>query len=160
MIATTCMSYQTGGPGKEHGTDKLLPTRIKKIKRKEVRRQSICSATFPESFSPDSILAEQCTRHQEGPCVGMIGQKQPGNSPHHHKTRDCEPRSREVLLGSLTLRLSAQAPLRNIARVSPRILPFWVLDQSPASGPWKGSAFLQHSHRGGLEVIMCNVLET
>ena len=36
-----------------------------------------------------------------------------GNKPHHHKTRDWEPRDRSVLLGSLSLLLSAWAPLPN-----------------------------------------------
>ncbi|XP_059941093.1 UPF0547 protein C16orf87 homolog [Mesoplodon densirostris] len=58
----------TGGPGKECGTNKLLPTgRIRERSKGERRLKSICPANLPESFSLESILAEQCTCHQEGP---------------------------------------------------------------------------------------------
>ena len=62
----------------------------------------------------------------------------------HHKTWDCEPRGRAVLLGSLTLLLSTQAPLPNTkslalsACVSPWTIHFWVLDKTPLSGPGRG----------------------
>ena len=41
----------------------------------------------------------------------MIGQRQPGNESHHHKTQDCKSHGRAVLLGSLTLLLFPRAPL-------------------------------------------------
>lgn len=65
----------------------------------------MCPTNLPESSSMESIWAEQCMRYQEGPCVRMIG----------HKTQDCEPCGRGVLLGSLSLLLSTQAPLLNKA---------------------------------------------
>ena len=45
----------------------------------------------------------------------MIGQRQPRNESVTSQalTRDCEPRGTAVLLGSLTLLLSAQVPLPN-----------------------------------------------
>ena len=63
MIVTTCVSYlTTGGAGKEHGTDELPPTeRIQERSKGEGRFQSICPTNFPESFSLEFILAEQCT---------------------------------------------------------------------------------------------------
>ena len=70
--------------------------------RGEKSCQPTCPTDLPDSFSLASILAEQCVHHQEGPWVRMTGQRQPGNQPHHHKTQDCEPRGRTVLLGSLT----------------------------------------------------------
>ena len=68
-IVTTCMSYlTTGSPGKERGTHKLPPTgRIWERSKGERRRQSICPTNLPESFSLESILAERCVCHQEGP---------------------------------------------------------------------------------------------
>ena len=63
---------------------------------------------LPEPFPLASNLAEQCVHHQEGPCVRVIDQRKPENESLHHKTRDYEPRSRAVLLGSLTLLLFPQ----------------------------------------------------
>ena len=73
----------------------------------------------------------------------MIRQRQPRNQPNYHKTRDCEPRGRAVLLCSLTLLLSAPPPLpikplALSACVSPRTIHFRVLDKSPLSGPGRG----------------------
>ena len=69
--------------------------------------ESICPTNLPESFSLKSILTERGMRHQGGPWVRMIGQRQLGNQPHYHKRWDCEPRGRAVLLASLPLLLSA-----------------------------------------------------
>ena len=40
----------------------------------------------------------------------MTGQRQPENSSYYDKTQDCEPSGRAVLLGSLSLLLSARVP--------------------------------------------------
>ena len=76
----------------------------------------------------------------------MIGQRPPGN--YHHKTRDCEPRGRAVLLGSLTLLLSARVPFPN--KIACLVITcvssdnsFPRVRQEPSFGPWKGSSFLQ-----------------
>ena len=74
----------------------------------------------------------------------MIGRRQPGNSFHLLKTRDCEPRGQAVLLGSLTLLFSAQVPLLN--KVS-CLVSLCVSSEnsflSVRQEPWKGSPFLQ-----------------
>ena len=49
-----------------------------------------------------------CVHHQEGPRVGVIGQRQPSNQANYHNTGNWEPRGRTVLLGSLILLLSAR----------------------------------------------------
>ena len=36
----------------------------------------MCSTNLPESFAPESILAEQCWHHQEQLWVRMIGQRE------------------------------------------------------------------------------------
>ena len=79
----------------------------------------------------------------------MIGQRPPGNSSHHHKTRDCQPRSRAALLGSLTLLLSTRVPFANKISCFVSICvssdnSFPSVGQKPSFGPWKGSPFLQH----------------
>ena len=63
-----------------------------------------------------------------------------GNKPHHHKTRDWEPRDRSVLLGSLSLLLSAWAPLPNtVYRFVSSCVSLdnssRMLHKSPLSGP-------------------------
>ena len=59
------------------------------------------------------ILDKQCLHHQEGLWVRIIGHTQPRNFSQYHKTWDCEPCCREVLLGSLTLLLSARVLFPN-----------------------------------------------
>src|SRR5574337_591907 len=81
----------------------------------------------------------------------MIGQRPPGNESHHHKTRDCEPRGRAVLLGSLTLLLSTRVPFPN--KISCFVSTCVSLDnsflsvrQEPSFGPWNGSSFLKQNY--------------
>src|SRR5574337_1295795 len=78
----------------------------------------------------------------------MIGQRPPGNESHHHKTRDCEPPGRAVLLGSLTLLLSTRVPFPNkiscfVSTCISSDDSFPSVRQEPSFRPWKGSSFLQ-----------------
>ena len=104
MMITTCLScLTTGGPDKRKqgavtksnqensGGAKGGRTRqpivclVKKLTQKNLggakrrREEVLCPANLPESSSLESILVETCTRHQEGPGVRMIGQRQSGN---------------------------------------------------------------------------------
>ena len=74
-IVTIHVSYfTTRGLGKEHRTNKPLPTgRI----WERSKGDATCPTNLPESFSVESILAEQCLLRQEGPWVRMTGQRQP-----------------------------------------------------------------------------------
>ena len=59
------MSYfTTGGPDKEHGTNKPPPT--ERIWERS-KGDTTCPANLPESSSLESLLAEQCVGHQQGP---------------------------------------------------------------------------------------------
>ena len=103
-----------------------------------------------EAFWLTSTLAEQRVHHQEGSWVRMTSQGQPGNQFHQRKTLDCESQGRAVLLGSLTILVSAWAFL-------PNKVPYFLskcisLDNSFLSvrweSPfelWKGFPFLQLS---------------
>ena len=66
-IVTSCLSYlTTGGPGKQRGTNRLPPTgSIQERSKGERRHQSMRPANLPESSSLASILADQCSCHQE-----------------------------------------------------------------------------------------------
>ena len=85
---------------------------LEKVKRKK-KTPVLCPTNFPESFLLESILSEWCVHPQEGPWIRVIGQKQPKNYPTNHKTQDCEPHGRAVLLCFPTLQLSAWVPLPN-----------------------------------------------
>ena len=55
--------------------------RIQERSKGERRRQSLCPTNFPESSSLESLTAEWRPRHQEGPWVRGIDQKQPETHP-------------------------------------------------------------------------------
>ena len=134
----------TGGPRKDHGTNEpRTNSSTNQSSSGKVERRRHVSYHLPEPFSLESILPEQCVHHQEGSRVRMIGQRQPGSLPHHHKTQDGKPCDLAVLLGSLSLLLSARAPLPNkvscfVAGVSLWTIHFWVLDKSPLLGTGRG----------------------
>ena len=63
-IVTICIScFMTGGPGKEHRTNKPPP--IGRVQERS-KGDTNMSDHLPESFSLASILAEQGVHHQEG----------------------------------------------------------------------------------------------
>lgn len=108
-IVTTCMSYFTGHPGKEHGTNKTPPTgRI--WERSKGDPSPYVLPTSQKSSLLESILAECCVCHQEGRWFRMKCQRKPENKSYHHKTQDWEPCGKAVLLGSLILLLHLGAP--------------------------------------------------
>ena len=117
----------------------------------ERRLQPICPTNFPESFSLESILAECCARHQEGPWVRVSGPRQRETSPTRKPEAAagaepfswvpppwCSPPGRPFPIKSLALS----------AQVSPHTLHFWVWDKSPLAG-LKGSPFLQQQCEDG-----------
>ena len=62
----------SGNRRSQHGTQCCswnVTRRIQEGPRGGRRRQSICPANLPENFALESILAEKCTHHQEGPWV-------------------------------------------------------------------------------------------
>ena len=127
----------TRGPDKEHGTN--MPTATGRIWERSKE-----DATHPTNLLEsllESILAEWCECHQEGPQARVIGQRQLGNESHHHKVSLL---GRAGLLGSLALPFSTQAPLPSEVSlcqqpVSLQTMHFWELDKSPVSGLVKGT---------------------
>ena len=131
--------FTTGGPGKEHGTNK--PTTNWKSSGK-VKRRHHMSDHLPESFSLASILAEQGVHHQEGFWVRMIGYRpeinpitiKPQTTSHMAEQFSwvpwpyCSPPGCPFPIKSLALS----------AHVSPRTIHFRVLDKNPVSGPGRG----------------------
>ena len=135
------MSYFTsGGPGKEHGTNKPPPTgRI----WERSKGDTTCPTTSqnPSRRHPSWLNNASATRKDS--------ESEWLTQNHHHKTWDFKPHGRAVLLGSLTLLLSVQAPFPNKIACfvntcfssdnsfpSVRRAHFWALEGS--------SPFLQH----------------
>jgi len=128
----------TGGPGKEHGTNKPPPTG-------RVRERSKAGATCP---TPPRILSgihlvKQGLHHQEGLWVRWLAKDNPETNPITIKPGtashvaelfswvplpSCSPSGCTFPIKSLALS----------AGVSPRTIHFWVLDKSPVSGPGRG----------------------
>ena len=136
-IVTICIScFTTGGPGKEHGTNKPPPTRRVWERSKG---DTICPTTSqnPSCWHPPWLT--RCV-----PPERTLSQndwlKTTQKQSHHHKTGNCQPHDRAVLLDSLTLLLSAghTFPIKSLAlsaHVSLRTINFQMLDKSPVSGP-------------------------
>ena len=143
-MVTICESYFiTGGPGKEHRTNKPPPTR-----RVWERSKGDTTSQNPSCWNP-SWLSNVCTTRKDPESEWLPRGKLEIN-PITQKKQDCEPHGRAVLLGSLTFLLSAQAPFPN--KVSCFVSMYISLDnslpsvrQEPTFRPWRGSPhFRQH----------------
>ena len=125
----------TGGPGKEHGINKPPPTR-------RVRQRSKGNTTFlTTSQNPLSGIRLGWTRR--APSGRSLSQND-------WLRTTCKPRSRAVLLGSLTLLLSTQVPFPNKISCFVSTCVSWdnsfpSVRQEPSFEPWKGSPFLQRN---------------
>ena len=105
MIITACLSsFSTGGPNKEHGTNKIQGRIIwEGPKGGRRHKPMICFANLPETFTLDSMLSGRCAFNMKGPWIRsnmgprkMIGHRQPEKSSHYHYG---ELQGRAVLLG-------------------------------------------------------------
>ena len=87
-------------------------------------------------------LSNACAT-RKGPESEWLAKDNPDANP-THKTRDCRPRGRAVLLGSLTLLFSAWVP--RLSKISCKVsgcMPPWTIhfqvsDTSPLSGSGRG----------------------
>ena len=96
--------------------------------------------------------------------IRRIGQRPPRNYSHHHKTRDCEPHGRAVLLGSLTPLLSTRVPFPNkiscfVSTCVSSGDSFLRVRQESSFWPWKGSPFLQQKDWCFWTVVLEKTLE-
>ena len=142
-MVTICMNYfNTGGPGKEHRTNK--PPSTGRIQERS-KGDTTCPTTSQNaSLWHPSWLNKACTTRKESESEWLAKDNLEAN-PITIKAWDCEP-GRAVLLGSLTYcsPLGCPFPIKSLAlsaHVSPRTIHFWMLDKSPVSGPGKGSPF-------------------
>ena len=142
-IVTICMScFMTGDPetNKPPATGRV---------GERLRRHHV-SDHLPESFSLASILAEPGVHHQEGLWVRWLAKDNPETNPITIKPETashvtelfswaplpyCSPPGCPFPIKSLALS----------AQVSPWTIHFWMLDQSPVSGPGRGSPSCNNS---------------
>ena len=133
----------TGGPGKEHRTNKPPPTeRVQE--RSKGHTTCLTTSQNPSLWHP-SWLSNVCTTRKDSESDDWL--KRTRNSSHHHKT-ETESHAAEQFSWFPYLLLSTRAPFPNI--VSSFVSTCVSLDnsfpsvrQDPTFGPWKGSPFLQ-----------------
>ena len=138
----------TGGPGKEHRTNKPPPTRRVQERSKG---DTTCPTTSqnPSLWHPSWLNKVWTTRKDSD--SEWLAKDDLETNPMILKPETASHVA-AVLLGSLTLLLSAQGPLPN--KISCFVSTCVSLDnsfpsvrQEPSFGPWKGSPFLQQHWR-------------
>ena len=136
----SCELFTTGGPGKGHRTNK--PHQLEKFRKGQ--KETPCDWPPPRILLSGIHLG--WTRYappRRTPSQNDWLKTTQKLIPHHHKTRDCKPHGRAVLLGSLTLLLSTQAPFPNkiscfVSTCVSSDNSFPSVRQEPSLGPWKG----------------------
>ena len=139
IIITVCVNYfTTGGPGKEHGTNKSPPTG--KVQERS-KGDTMCPTTSQNSFCwHPSWLSNECTTWKD-PWVRMIGQRQPGINPVIIKLETAKYVAEQfswVLLAYCSNKPFPIKPLALSAHVSPLTILSQVLDKSPLLGLGRG----------------------
>ena len=143
--------FMTGGPGKEHGSNKSPPTR-------RVRERSKGDTTRLTT-SQNPRWHPSWLHHQEGLWVRWLAKDNPETNPITIKPEtashvselffwvplpSCSPPGCPFPIKSLALP----------AHVSPWTIHFRVLDKSPVSGPGRGSPFCNSFIEKGSERVM------
>ena len=103
----------------------------------------MCPANLTDSFLLESILAERCVCHQEGPRVRMIDWKQPENSLHHHKSQVSHMAEQFWVPLPCCSLPGCPFPTKSLA-LSARVSSdssFLSVRKEPSLGLWKGSPF-------------------
>ena len=138
--------FTTWGPGKEHGTNKPLPTgRV----QERSKGDTTCPTTSqnPSLWHP-SWLNKACTTRKDSESEWLAKDNletnpitiKPETVSHVAELFSwvplpyCSPPWCPFPIKSLALS----------AHMSPQTIHFWVLDKSPVSGPARGCPFLQH----------------
>ena len=142
------MSYfTTGGPGKEHGTNKPPPTR--RIQERSGGDASLYVLRIfqnPSRWNPP-WLSDACATRKD-PESEWLTRDNPETNPITIKPTTAShvaEQSSWVLLPTCSPP-GCPFPIKSLAlsaRVSPRTIHFRVLDKSPLSGPGRGPPFLQ-----------------
>ena len=130
--------FMTGGPGKEHGTNRPPLTR-RVWQRSKGDTTCLTTSQNPSRWHP-YWLNKACTTRKNSESE-WLAKDNPETNPITVKPK---PHGRAVILGFLTLLLSTRAPMPNkkslalSAHVSPWTIHYWVLDKSPVLGSGRG----------------------
>ena len=142
-IVTICVSYfKTGGPGKEHGTNKPPPTgRVWERSKGDTTHPT--TSQNPPLWNP-SWLSNVCAT-SKNPESGWLAKDNPETNPVIIKLQATRQSSS---LGFPTLLFSARAPLPNkvscfVSTCVSSDNSFPSVRQERTLRPWKGSPFLQ-----------------
>ena len=131
----------TGGPGKEHGTNKPPPTRRVQERSKD---DTTCLTTSqnPPHWHP-SWLNKACTTRKDSE-LEWLAKDNPETNPITIKLRTTSQVAE--LCSWVPLRYCSPPgcpfPIKSLAlltHVSPQTIHFWVLNKSPVSGPGRSS---------------------
>ena len=135
----------TGGPGKEHGTNRPPSTeRVQEMSKGDTTCPT--ASQNPFLWHP-SWLNKVCTTRKDSEPEWLAKDNRETN-PITIKLKTASPCGRAAPLGSLTLLLSTRVPLPNkiscfVSTCVSSDNLFLSVRQEPSFGPWKGSPFLQ-----------------
>ena len=136
----------TGGPGKDHGTDKPPPIgRIGERSKEDITcRITSCD---PSRRHP-SWLSNDCTTWKDS-ASEWLAKDNPETNPKAIKPGTASHEAEQFSWAPLPYCSPPRGPfpiksLALSASMSPWTILFRVLGKSPLLGPWKGSPFLQH----------------
>ena len=150
-MSISCLT--AGGPGKEHGTNKLPQVRRTQERSKgrgDAGPHVLPTSQNPPCWNPCWPSDTQATRKE--PESQWLARDNPETNPISIKPKTA---SHVADLFSWVLLPSSSPPehlfliksLASSACMSSWIIHFQVLDKSPLSGPGRGSLFLQHNHQ-------------
>ena len=131
--------FMTGGPGKEQGTNKPLPTRRV---QKRSKGDTTCPTTSQNPLRYPSWLNKACTTRKDSESKWLAKD----NVETNPITIKPETASQVTELFSWVPLPSCSPPRRPFpikplalsAHVSPWTIHFWMLDKSPLLGPGRG----------------------
>ena len=138
----------TGGPDKEYGTNKPPPTR--RVQERSQGDTECPSTSQNPSHQHPSWPSDACAIRKD-PELEWLAKDHLETNPITIKP-DFEPRSRTVLLGSLTLLLSTRVLFPNkiscfVSTCVSSDSSFPSVRQELSFRPWKGSTFLQQNQQ-------------
>ena len=140
--------FTTGGPGKEHRTNKPPSTRRVRERLKGDNTCPIISQN-PSVWHP-SWLNKACITRKDSESEWLAKDNLETN-PTTIKLKTVSHCGRAVLLGSLTVLLSVWAPFPSkiscfVSTCISSDNSFWSVRQEPSFGPCKGSPLLQQEY--------------
>ena len=132
--------FTTGGPGKEHGTNKPSPTRRV---RERSKGDTMCPTTSQNpSHGHPSWLSDACTTRKDSESE-LLAKDNPETNPINIKPETASHMAEQFSWSPLPYCSppGCPFPIKSLplsAPVSPRTIHFRVLDKSPVSGPGRG----------------------